>query len=365
MRSLLLHFFLAMPDPVCRDAFLPCILSRLRTPEYGIRTFPDYLKHMQPINNSIDAAIEARELVKVYDGGASGRILALDGLTFSVERGKIFGLLGPNGAGKTTLLKILTTLIPATAGSARVMGRDVAREPLAVRRSICVVLQQNAVEQYLSVEDNFFTYGRFHGLSRREIEVRSGRVIETFGLEGERRQKVIDLSGGMKRRVQVAKVFMIDAPVVFLDEATTGMDPINKRATIAAVASEAGKGRTIVLTTHLLEEAEELCDTILIVDKGRKVIEGGLYDIKQLSRGIVDVSITFDNRTAESDLALAAFPALRVESRADTVLLTIDTAAVSPYDLIDAARSASQVRAFEVRGATLEDIFIQLLGEKR
>ena len=154
------------------------------------------------------------------------------------------------------------------------MGLDVVRRSLEVRSSICVVLQENAVEVFLSVEDNLRTYARFHSIPRGGDPRRSGRVMEQFGLGEHRKQKVIDLSGGLKRRVQVAKVFMVDKPVVFLDEATTGMDPINKRATLDAIRDQARQGRTIVLTTHILQEAEELCDRIAIIDRGSVVALG-------------------------------------------------------------------------------------------
>ena len=309
-------------------------------------------------------AIEVRDLVKVYNPGKAAEVRALDGLSFSVPKGSIFGLLGPNGAGKSTLLKILTTLLPQTSGKVRVMGHDLATEPLAVRGSICIVLQQNAVEQFLSVDDNFRTYGRFHGLSSREIAERSERLLDVFGLHAERQQKVIDLSGGLRRRVQVAKVFMIDAPVIFLDEATTGMDPINKRATLDAVAGEAKRGRTIVLTTHLLEEAEELCDTILFIDRGRKVLEGDLYTIKALSRNIVDISVTFERMTQDIETRVRALDALRVDIVASTAVLTIDTELTLPYELLGTLLGFGRVIAFEVHGATLEDVFMQLMSKK-
>ncbi len=184
-------------------------------------------------------AIHVQELVKVYRGSGGKPVRALDGLTLEVRQGEIFGLLGRNGAGKTTLLRVLTTLVPPTSGSARVMGMDVQTHGLDVRRSICAVLQENAVEIFLSVDDNLATYARFQGVPRAEARRRADRALEVFGLTEYRSQKVIDLSGGLKRRVQVAKVFMADKPIVFLDEATTGMDPLNKRATLDAIREEA------------------------------------------------------------------------------------------------------------------------------
>jgi ABC-2 type transport system ATP-binding protein len=304
-------------------------------------------------------AIEVKRLVKVYREG----IRALDELSLTVPQGSIFGLLGPNGAGKSTLLKILTTLVRATSGSASVLGIDVHAHPLAVRRSICVVLQQNAVEQFLSVRDNLRTYGRFQHLDRGRIDERSERVMDLFGLSEERDRKVIDLSGGFKRRVQVAKVFMSDAPVIFLDEATTGMDPINKRATLEAIAAEAKRGRTIFLTTHILDEAEQLCDSIMFIDKGRALVEGDLYAIKAMARQIFEVSVTFDALTDELRGIALAVPHRALEFVGTTVVLKVDAAVVAPSEVIAMLSRAGSASGYEVRGASLEDIFVQLLGE--
>ena len=240
-------------------------------------------------------AIDIRDLVKVYHPRRAEPVRALDRLSLQVGTGEIFGLLGRNGAGKTTLLRILTTLIPPTEGSASVLGFDLHRHPLEIRKRLCVVLQENAVEIFLSVVDNLATYARFHAIPRNEVSGRIERVLDQFGLTEHRNQKVNDLSGGFKRRVQVAKVFMVDKPLVFLDEATTGMDPINKRATLDAIREQARQGRTILLTTHILEEAEELCDTIAIIDRGRVVATGDLPTIKSLISAAVTGKIDVRN----------------------------------------------------------------------
>ena len=314
-------------------------------------------------------AIDVRDLLKIYHPGKTDEVRALDGLSLAVKQGEIFGLLGPNGAGKSTLLKILTTLIPKTSGHASIMGFDVDEKPLAVRRNICVVLQQNAVEQFLSVEDNFRTFGKFHRLTKQQIFERSNRVIELFGLAKERNQKVIDLSGGYKRRVQVAKVFMVDAPIVFLDEATTGMDPINKRATLDAIHAEAERGRTIFLTTHILDEAEELCNTMMFINAGKKLIEGDLYSIKALAQKIFDISVSFDALTDELKSQLTAtndsangFHFIDLKFIGHTLLAKIDSRIISPHEVITRLSQLASVSSFEVHGASLEDIFVQLLG---
>jgi ABC-2 type transport system ATP-binding protein len=228
-------------------------------------------------------AIDVRDLTKVYSHRQGGDVRAVDGLTFSVAPGAIFGLLGPNGAGKTTTLRILTTLLRPTSGTARVVGYDVERQPLQVRQHIAVVLQESAAELFLSVRDNLTTYARFHGLRGGDIDRRVDRVIEEFGLGPEAGRKAMDLSGGFRRRVQVAKTFLIDVPVVFLDEFSSGMDPILKRSVMERLRMAARGGRTIVLTTQILHEAEELCDDILIVRHGRQIARGNMDALKMLA----------------------------------------------------------------------------------
>ena len=233
----------------------------------------------------MDSAIEVEDLVKTFARRGAPPLRAVDGLSFRVTSGHIFGLLGPNGAGKTTTLRILTTLTRPTSGRARVAGHDVVRDALAVRRRITVVVQENATELFLNVRDNLMTFARFHGLWGTSMRTRVDDVIERFGLTAETSRKAMDLSGGYRRRLQVAKVFVVDTPIVFLDEFSTGMDPILKRNVMAMMRKEAARGRTIILTTHILSEAEELCDDILIVNHGREIARGDVPTLKQLSAG--------------------------------------------------------------------------------
>ena len=203
----------------------------------------------------MQSSIEVVDLKKIYSRRGRQPVRAVDGLSFAVKPGSIFGLLGPNGAGKTTTLRILTTLARPTAGTARVGGFDVVRDALRVRERIAVVIQESAAELFLTVRDNLTTFARFHGLKGEEIGRRADRVIGQLGLDGEVARKVMDLSGGFRRRVQVAKVFMVDTPIVFLDEFSTGMDPLLKRSVMALLRESAENGRTIVLTTQILHEA--------------------------------------------------------------------------------------------------------------
>lgn len=312
--------------------------------------------------SGVTPAISVRDLVKVYAPRSGAPVRALDGLSLEVRRGEIYGLLGRNGAGKTTLLRILTTLTRPTAGSVSVMGHDVTLHPLEVRRSLCAVLQENAVELFLSVRDNLSTYARFHGIPRAEIGPRAARAMEQFGLTEHAQKKVIDLSGGLKRRVQVAKVFMVDKPLVFLDEATTGMDPVNKRAALDAIRGQARMGRTVFLTTHILQEAEELCDTITIIDQGRVVASGDLTAIKRLASGVVDVSVTFDDLTPDLLAEFERLQPVRLERKGNTLELSVRGSQAPLLELVARCSASNRVLHFEVASASLEDVFLDLLG---
>ena len=312
-----------------------------------------------------NAAIVVEDLIKVYKEKSSTPVRALDGLSLRVASGEVFGLLGPNGAGKTTLLRILTTLTQPTSGHVEVLGFDIRKQGLEIRKNICVVLQENSVEQFLSVWDNLLTYARFHSIPAAERKQRAERVIEQFGLNEVVGQKLIDLSGGLKRRVQVAKVFMVDKPLVFLDEATTGMDPINKRATLDAIREQARMGRTIFLTTHILHEAEELCDAIAIIEKGKCVASGSLNAIKALIDRVFDISVTFETITDKLLQDLRRLPTLKFTQKNTTIEMSVKGEEFASLELLSTIAKGAKVQHIEVSSATLEDVFMSLLGGKK
>ncbi len=311
-------------------------------------------------------ALEVENLVKIYRGRRSlfepksESVRAVDDLSFQVPRGVIFGLLGPNGAGKTTLLKILSTLLAPTSGRVRIEGFDVMARPLEVRRRICMVLQETAVELFLSVRDNFLTFAKFHGLKGAEASKRAAEAIELFDLGAEADRKVQDLSGGYKRRVQVAKVFIARTPVLFLDEFSTGMDPILKRAVMESLRREAGRGRTIVLTTQILSEAEELCDDILILDKGRQIARGDLNALKLLTKSVSEIVIMFDQLPQGIVEAIARLQPWQSKIAGNTVELVLKTEEAQALEAVSALAKMGRVLRVEISGASLEDIFVEL-----
>jgi ABC-2 type transport system ATP-binding protein len=308
-------------------------------------------------------AIEVDGLTKVYRSSGHSELHALAGVSFEVPQGSVFGLLGPNGAGKTTLIKILTTIIAPTSGRAAVLGRDVGRQPLEVRQQIAVVLQQAAVETLLTVQDNLLIYAYLHGIGRRDAQSRLNAVVEEFGLGDKLNETVYDLSIGTKRRVQVAKIFMVDAPVIFLDEATTGMDPLMKRRIMDRIRAEAANGRTVLLTTQVLSEAEQLCDAIVIIDRGRTRASGTLQELRQLSAQMFQVTLTFASMSGDLMRRLEALTPMemRFDGAAVEMLFQGEEASLLGA-LADIARLVP-ITDFEIRRADLEQIFVTLLKD--
>ncbi len=210
------------------------------------------------------SCIVANSLSKSY-----GKTIAVDSIDLSVKSGKIFGFLGPNGAGKTTTIKLLTTLIPPTKGSINILGTDAVRYPLEVRKKIGVVLQQPSYEPTLSVEKSLEKYGMMWNVERKIRKDRVEELLSAFALEEIRNIQTDDLSIGQRRRVQVAREFVHDMELLFLDEPTVGLDPSARRGLLDFIKKKVKAGLTVFFTTHILNEAEYICDEIAIINKGK------------------------------------------------------------------------------------------------
>lgn len=206
----------------------------------------------------------ANSLSKSY-----GSIIAVDSIDLSVNSGKIFGFLGPNGAGKTTTIKLLTTLIPPTRGTINILGIEATQHPLEVRKKIGVVLQQPSYEPTLSVEKSLEKYGMMWNVESKTRKDRVEELLSSFDLEEIRNIKNEDLSIGQRRRVQVAREFMHDMKLLFLDEPTVGLDPSARRGLLDFIKKKVKEGLTVFFTTHILNEAEYICDEIAIINKGK------------------------------------------------------------------------------------------------
>lgn len=220
---------------------------------------------MPPDDTAADTCIDARRISKVY-----GRTRAVDDVTFRVRRGRVFGFLGPNGAGKSTTIKMLTTLVRPTSGDVSILGIDAMKHPLRVRQKIGVVLQQPSYEPTLSVEKALDKYGMMWGVPGNTRRDRTESLLEEFDLAGVRGRRNEDLSIGERRRVQVAREFMHDMDLLFLDEPTVGLDPSARRDLLDYLQNRVrATGLSIFYTTHILTEAEYLCDEIAIMNRGR------------------------------------------------------------------------------------------------
>jgi ABC-2 type transport system ATP-binding protein len=307
-----------------------------------------------------DIAIRVDNLVKIFPSRGTPGVRAVDGLSFAVNRGSLFGLLGPNGAGKTTTLRILMTIVRPSSGQVSVLGHDVTRDALSVRRQIVAVIQEQAAELLLSVRDNLLTFARFHGLTGSDVQRRATRVLGDLGLTADAGRKVQDLSGGLRRRVQVAKVFMVQTPVVFLDEFSTGMDPILKRAVMELLRQEVAGGRTIVLTTQILSEAEELCDDILIMNRGKQIARGDLQGLKLLSDRIYELDLTFERLPPQLTAIVDTYHPIRSRVTQNTVHVTLRDEEARVLSLATELAAQARVLRIEINGASLEDVFVEL-----
>jgi ABC-2 type transport system ATP-binding protein len=219
--------------------------------------------------------VEARGLMKRY-----GTVHALDGLDLAVAEGSVLGLLGPNGAGKTTAVSILTTLVRPDAGTAMVAGADVVAEPGRVRERIGVAGQYAALDEHLTGFENLEVIGRLSRLGRRRAASRARDLLERFDLEAAADRPAKTYSGGMRRRLDLAGALVADVPVLFLDEPTTGLDPQSRAELWSVIRGLVDQGRTLVLTTQYLEEADQLADDIVVIDHGRAIAQGSADELK-------------------------------------------------------------------------------------
>jgi ABC-2 type transport system ATP-binding protein len=309
-----------------------------------------------------DAVIVTRGLSKVYPGG----LTAVDDLHLSVRRGEIFALLGPNGAGKTTTVGMLTTRVRPTAGTALVDGIDVVADPAGAKAVLGVVPQSNTLDRSLTVRENLYFHARYFGHRHRAASALAGELLERFRLTGRAAADVGTLSGGMARRLMLARALLARPAVVFLDEPTAGLDPQSRLVLWEMVEQLHAEGETILLTTHYMEEAERLAERVAIMDRGRLLAldtPAGLR--RSVAAGAVVVLRT------EGDLdrlagRLRAEPGVRDADITEGGLRLRLTDADGTVARIVAAASAGgyPVRGLSVSEATLETVFLGLTGEE-
>ncbi len=299
--------------------------------------------------------IDARGLVKRFDD-----FVAVDGIDVEVEPGEFFGFLGPNGAGKTSTMRMIGCVSPVTDGHLRVLGLDPASDGPEIRSRLGVVAQDDNLDSELTVFDNLIVYGRYFDLPRREIATRAEELLAFAQLTDRRHDKVDPLSGGMKRRLSIARALVNRPELLLLDEPTTGLDPQARHLLWERLYQLKSEGVTQVLTTHYMDEAEQLCDRLVIMDEGRVVACGSPRELisAHATREVVELRFADDRARADAVERIDGL-ADQVEQLADRVLLyTADGDAVlGQLDHLAPAPTATLVRR-----SSLEDVFLRLTG---
>jgi ABC-2 type transport system ATP-binding protein len=302
------------------------------------------------------AAISVTGLRKSYGGK-----VVLDDIDLEVAEGTVFALLGPNGAGKTTLVQILSTLVPAASGSARVSGHDVRTDADGVRAAIGVTGQFSAVDDLLTGEENLQLMADLHHLGRAAGRVRVAELLEQFDLVPDARRPASTYSGGMRRRLDLAMTLVGRPQVIFLDEPTTGLDPRSRRTMWEVIRRLVGEGTTILLTTQYLEEADQLADRIAVLDHGRVVAEGTAAELKRRIPG-GHVRLLFADRDSV-DAAAAVLPGSQRDEAAQTLLVPSDGSVGALRALLDRLDEESLVvEELSVHTPDLDDVFLSLTG---
>jgi ABC-2 type transport system ATP-binding protein len=314
-------------------------------------------------------AITTKSLRKVYPPlpkSKSPGVVALDALDLAVSEGEFFGVLGPNGAGKTTMIGILTTRVRPTSGEAVVAGRNVAGDPTAVRRRIGVVPQRPNPDRALSVLENLVFHAAYFGVPRSEATKRANELLERLGIAEKKTGKVDQLSGGQQQRLMIARALTHDPRVLFLDEPTVGLDPQARLALWDILRDLHKQGRTIIMTTHYMEEADQLCDRLAIIDQGKLLALDTPASLKAKAPGDTLVEVVFD---ADASSTVADVKTMDGVSKAEARGPLLRVFSRRSGEIIPALINAGESRGLTVRDIhlsrpSLETLFISLTGRK-
>jgi ABC-2 type transport system ATP-binding protein len=305
-------------------------------------------------------AIQVRDIVKRF-----GEFTAVKGISFDVEEGEVFGLLGPNGAGKSTLIRMLTTLIQPTAGDATVNGFDVVRQPNDVRRSIGVIPQAMTSDQELSVRENLLIYAKLYNVPKEKRDRLIPQLIDAVELTPWADKQVKNLSGGMRRRAEIARGLVHEPRIFFLDEPTTGLDPVSRVAVWEMLRKiKEQRGLTVLITTHYMDEADRLCDHIAIVDHGELKALDSPTTLKASVPGRNVLEVSFSGEPEGWQPRLAALPEVEEVTRHDKVFrLATGNGPQTTLALLEAASQAGvAVQSLSVQSTTLDDVFVHYTG---
>ena len=298
--------------------------------------------------------IHARNLVKRF-----GELVAVDAIDFDLQKGEAFGFLGPNGAGKTSTMRMIGCVSPVTEGTLSVFGLDPARDGVKIRARLGVVPQQDTLDMELTVRENIVIYGRYFGLPRKELGARADELLDFVELTERAKDKVEPLSGGMKRRLTIARSLVNDPEVMLLDEPTTGLDPQARHVVWDRLYRLKRQGVTLVLNTHYMDEAEQLCDRLVVMDKGKIVAEGSPRELIERYSTREVVELRFDDNRPEDFGYWTDGLVSRVEPLPDRVLLYTDDGDAASHGIHERGLVPESVL---VRRSTLEDVFLHLTG---
>ena len=298
------------------------------------------------------AILKVESLRKNY-----GSLTAVDGISFSVQPGECFGLLGPNGAGKTTTIRMLYGYTPRDAGQLEVFGLDIDKGLREIKRRIGICQQEDSLDPDLSVRDNLVGYARYFAIPRQEAERRADELLGFFALQNRAKDKIMVLSGGLKRRLMLARALVNQPELLILDEPTTGLDPQSRQLLWEKLAALKKNGLTILLTTHYMEEAERLCDRLVIVDHGRILVEGKPAALVQERVGHTVLEIADPDQTLRDFLTREK---CRVEDLGSRLLVYLDHG----DELFLKLTSEVRAEGCMLRPAGLEDLFLKLTGRE-
>jgi lipooligosaccharide transport system ATP-binding protein len=304
-----------------------------------------------------DILIRARGLTKAF-GGAT----AVDGIDFELSRGEVFGFLGPNGAGKSSTMRMIGCVSPPTGGELTILGLDPVRDGPAIRARLGVVPQEDTLDVELTVRENLLIYGRYFGLRRDVIAERTARLLDFVQLTDRAADQVEPLSGGMKRRLTIARSLINEPEILLLDEPTTGLDPQARHVVWDRLYRLKQQGVTLVLTTHYMDEAEQLCDRLVVMDAGKIAAAGSPSELisAHSTPEVLELRFRLDQHEQAAE-KLADLPVTRIEVLADRILLY----AVDGDDALAAVRARGLEPATSlVRRSTLEDVFLRLTGRR-
>jgi lipooligosaccharide transport system ATP-binding protein len=302
-----------------------------------------------------EALVQGKRLTKRF-----GEFVAVDGIDFRVEPGEAFGFLGPNGAGKTSTMRMISCVSPVTGGELRVLGLDPATDGSAIRGRLGAVPQEDTLDLELTVRENLLIYGRYFGLARSVIRERADELIDFVQLTDRIGDRVDELSGGMRRRLTIARALINRPELVLLDEPTTGLDPQARHLVWERLYQLKRQGVTLVLTTHYMDEAEQLCDRLVIMDGGHIVAEGSPRQLiaEHSTREVVELRFDADEDRAKAQTAVETSN-LPFESLADRILVYSDDGEAEVERL---ARVGVHADSELVRRGSLEDVFLRLTG---